>query len=346
MSEVPPSGKPSYGSAVRMAQIMHWLHGSPIGISFQELVERLDISERTLTRYITTLRESFFDDNGESLVEVLRTERGGRLRFRRKGMVVEGNAYELMSLYLALDLMAFLEGTFLMDEAQEALERMQERMRRHHQTALIFKDFRKKFFHWTEAPKDYKAHNQILDHLVKSLVLQKQIELVYQSPGKSPKQHLVFPLSLLMYKRALYLIARRPAKGSRETRDLTFAVERIHEIRVSEDGFFYPQDYDPHKRFQNSFGLIQESEIERVVLNFDPIVAANVASRRWHRSQECQLETNGSLQVTFELYPGQEFLAWLMSYGPYVKVKEPPSLKETVRTNLIQALSQYQTDLD
>jgi len=64
MSETPPGSKPTYGSAIRVAQIIHWLHGSPIGISTAELVNRLGISERTLARYLQTLRESFFDDSG------------------------------------------------------------------------------------------------------------------------------------------------------------------------------------------------------------------------------------------------------------------------------------------
>ena len=45
---------------------------------------------------------------------------------------MEGSAYELMSLYMALDLMAFLEGTFLMEGAQDVLDRLQERIRKEH----------------------------------------------------------------------------------------------------------------------------------------------------------------------------------------------------------------------
>lgn len=340
MSDTPPSGKPSYGSATRVAQIIHWLHHAPIGISLNELKERLQVSDRTLARYIQTLKECFFDEDGESVIEVARTAGGGRLRFKRRGVNMEGNAYELMGLYMALDLMAFLEGTFLMDGAQEALDRLQERLRReHHQTAVVLKDFHKKFFHWTEAPKDYSQMNDLLNDLVKALVLQRQIEMTYATPGKEAKTRTMQPLSLLMYKRALYLVAR--LKGSDGViRDITFAVERIKSVKILEDSFSYPHDYNPEGRFQHSFGLVSNQEPVEVRLHFHQTVAPNVGSRRWHPSQEIT-ETEDGLEMVLNVNPSQEFIAWLLGYGHFVRVLEPESLVQTMRHRLQQALEQY-----
>lgn len=340
MSEIPPSGKPTYGSATRVAQIIHWLHHAPIGISLSELKDRLQISDRTLARYIQTLKDSFFDEEGESIIEVARTASGGRLRFKRRGVNMEGNAYELMGLYMALDLMAFLEGTFLMDGAQEALDRLQERLRKeHHQTAVVLKDFHKKFYHWTEAPKDYSQHNELLNDIVKSLVLQRKMKMVYATPGKEAKARILQPLSLLMYKRALYLIGRAKSSDG-VVRDMTFAVERIISVQVMEESFSYPHDYDPDSRFQDSFGIVNNREPISVRLRFEKTVAPNVGSRRWHPSQRIT-EIKDGLEMTLMVDPSQEFLAWLLSYGHFVKVIEPQSLIETMRRRLSQALQQY-----
>ena len=343
MSEHPPGGKPTYGSAIRVAQIVHWLHQFPYGMGLQELATRLGISDRTLARYIQTLKESFFDDEGEPLIEVLRSGTQGRLRFRRKGIKMKGVAYELMSLYLALDLMAFLEGTFLQEGAQEVLDRMQQIMRREHgnETNLVLKDFHKKFYHWIEAPKDYSAHNANLDRVVKALVLQRKIELVYQSPRKPEKTHRVSPLSLLMYKRALYVIGRRETTPGQ---DLTFAVERIKTVSILEDPFFYPEDYEPGERFRGTFGLVRETEPEAVKLMFHPTVAQNVVSRRWHPSQETEWTDNGELIMTFRIEPGLEFQGWLLGYGHFVRVLEPPHLRQRVVDRLRQSLNQYEQD--
>jgi len=340
MSATPPSGKPNYGSAIRVAQIVHWLHECPYGVSLAELRERLGISDRTLARYIQTLKESFDDDEGGPLIEVAKGSSQGRLRFKRKQLDMEGTAYELMSLYMALDLMAFLEGTFIQEGAQEALDRLQNTLRqRHgHETALILKDFHKKFFHWTEAPKDYSAHNEMLDQLVKALVVQREVEIVYVSMGgRPPKTHRLSPLSLLMYKRALYLVGRK--KSDAGERDLTFAVERIERVSVTQTGFSYPGDYLPESRFQTGFGLVQEkSEQQTVVLRFSEQVVRNVASRQWHTSQTVNHLDDGSMELTMRLAIGGELLGWIQSYGHYVTVIEPLEL----RTQIIERLRSTQ----
>ncbi len=339
MSDQPPGGKPNYGSAIRVAQIIHWLHQFPYGMSLKELASRLGVSDRTLARYIQTLKEAFFGDEGESLFEVIKASGGGRLRFRRKGITIKGTAYELMSLYLALDLMAFLEGTFLLEGAQEALDRMQKTLLREHgrETNLVLKDFHKKFYHWTEAPKDYSEHNTILEQLVKALVLQKKIEMVYQSPGKSAKKHELSPLSLLLFKRALYLVARR------ETRDLTFAVERIQEVNLRDKGFFYPEDYEPGRRFNDTFGLVRGADPELVRLRFHPTVAQNVGSRRWHGSQKKEWLDSRELILELRIEINAELQGWILGYGNFVKVLAPDHLSTRIVDRLKKSLEQYDT---
>lgn len=343
----PPSTKPNYGSAIRVAQMIHWLHQQPFGISLEDLRERLGVHERTLNRYINTLKETFFDEDGEPAVEVVRGAQYGRLRFKRKGFNMEGTAYELMSLYLALDFMAFLDGTFLLEGAQEVLDRLQKTLLRRHgnETNLVLKDFKKKFFHWTEAPKDYSDHNQILEVLVKSLILQKNIAINYRRPGKESKPHQISPLSLLMYKRALYVVGRRLSEPDdpSHSRDLTFAVERIESIKLLDETFSYPHDYEPSERFRSSFGMVSERQPERVSLRFDAVVAANVGSRRWHPTQTTQVLADGHLDLSFELDVGVELIGWILGYGRFVKVLEPASLRDKVREELQQALHQYQT---
>jgi len=347
MSELPPSGKPNYGSAVRVAQIIHWLHQFPYGISTRELAERLGISERTMSRYVQILKDSFDDEDGEPMVEVIRPDGKGRLRFKRKGIQMKGTAYELMSLYMALDLMAFLDGTFIQEGVQEALDRMQKTLQQEHgnETTLVLKDFHKKFYHLTEAPKDYSDHNDILDKLVRVLVHQKKVEITYKSPKKPEKKHLLTPLSLLMFKRGLYLIGRRDSE-TEESRDLTFAVERIQDVTVLEETFHYPYDYEPGDRFQHTFGMVREQEPEHIELQFGATVVQSVASRRWHPSQEMEHLESGDMILRMKIAVGSELIGWLLGYGDFVKVLHPPSLQQRVVEKLQGALAQYQPDAE
>ena len=345
MSQVPPSGKPNYGSAIRVAQIIHWLHESPLGIAIGDLRERLGVSDRTLARYIQTLKETFYDEEGRPLVEVSRSGNLGRLRFRRRGFEVESSAYELMSLYMALDLMTFLQGTFILEGAQDALDRIQKALQKQHghETALVLKDFQKKFFHWTEAPKDYSEHNNHLTRLVKALILQRKVDLVYRrAEGVDPKTHHIMPLSLLMYKRGLYLVGRKEQPTSEgPPRDLTFAVERIQNVTLGDQGFAYPSDYQPEQRFQTAFGLVRQDDPQAVQLLFHPDVAQNVASRRWHRSQQLSWRHDGWLEMDLELDIGAELMGWLLGYGAFVKVVRPTALRDQIKGSLKRSLDYY-----
>lgn len=345
----PPGLKPTYGSAMRTAQIVHWLHQKPMGLSFQELSARLNVSSRTLYRYLTTLRDGLVDEDERPVVEMVRTGHGGRLRFRRQRFQFEGTAYELMSLYLALDLMNFLDGTMFKRGTEEVLERLQEAILssqgKVHEASLVLKDFHKKFYHWAEAPKDYSAHNETLDKLVKALVLQRFITITYQVPNKSAKAHRVAPLSMLMFKRALYLVGRKETDDEDEPfRDLTFAIERIQKITIDSESFSYPIEYEPQKRFQSSFGLVAEKEPESIILAFDKLVAANVESRRWHPTQTVYREEDETLILQMHTEPGVELISWILSYGAFVQVRSPLVLRDQIKTRLEQALAQYQSE--
>jgi predicted DNA-binding transcriptional regulator YafY len=346
MTDQPPGLKPTYGAAGRLAQIIHLLHTHPMGLTYADLQERLGVHQRTLARYIATLREQFGPHEGFPNVEVVRNgSRPSRLRFQRVRDVDDiapGSAYELLSMYLALDLMNFLNGTVLGDVAQDLLDRFQSHLLRekNHEATLLLKDFDKKFFHWSEAPKDYKDQSSVINQVINAIVVQRELTIGYKSPNRHrTKEHTVKPLSLLMYKRALYLVGRKPPKeeGAPE-RDLTFAVERIRTAHVSETSFFYPEDYNPKGRFMSSFGLVQGDAKTDVELIWDPVVAENIKSRKWHPSQTFEEMDDGRILMRLNVQTGSEFMAWLQSYLPFVEVRSPQTLRDQLRDNLQKAL--------
>ncbi len=344
MSEFPPSFAPTYGSASRTIQIVHWLHQSPLGVSLDELRDRLNVSDRTIARYVQVLKEALIGDDGQPLVEVIRTEGASRLRFRRRELPLDGSALELLSLFLALDLMAFLEGTLFRDGARDVMQRFHELMRRtgNHKAALLMKDFDRKFHHWSEAPKDYRQMNRQLELIIDGLIRQHHLEIQYQAPQRDAKSHLIEPLTLLMYKRGLYLIGR---KVGQQARDLTFAVERIRAVKVCEEGFSYPSNYDPAQRFQHHFGLVG-GEAEDLVLWFNAQVAENVVSRTWHPSQEMERLRDGSALLSMHVAVNEELISWMLSYGSYLSVISPKKLRDTVEDRHRQALQSKGPDIN
>jgi len=56
--------KPSYGAAGRHARIVYELLDRPHGWSFEAIQNELQISERTIFRYVAALREQLVDSEG------------------------------------------------------------------------------------------------------------------------------------------------------------------------------------------------------------------------------------------------------------------------------------------
>src|SRR5260370_17363079 len=62
--------KPTYGAAIRLARIASELFSKPYGWSFEAIENSLEISGRTLARYVSVLRSDLVDSRGSPLGEV------------------------------------------------------------------------------------------------------------------------------------------------------------------------------------------------------------------------------------------------------------------------------------
>jgi hypothetical protein len=72
--------KPTYGAAIRLARIASELFSKPYGWSFEAIENSLEISGRTLARYVSVLRSDLLDSRGNPIVEVVGTGGARKLR--------------------------------------------------------------------------------------------------------------------------------------------------------------------------------------------------------------------------------------------------------------------------
>ena len=68
----------------------------------------------------------------------------------------------------------------------------------------------------------------------------------------------------------------------------------------------------------------------QVILRFSPATAKRVAERIWHRSQQKEMCSDGSLLLHFELSDLREVLRWVLSWGRDCSVQEPKQLRQMV----------------
>jgi len=152
----------------------------------------------------------------------------------------------------------------------------------------------------------------------------------------------VKPLKLLFMGRAWYLIAY--SKTHRENR--TFKLSRIEKIAVTQRVFTKPRDVDLDGYFGNAWSMIPEGREYRVHLRFAPKVARNVSEVRWHKTQETELRSDGSLDYQATIDGLGEITWWILGYGDQVEVIAPVSLRKTVVNIAKSVLSNYASPVE
>ena len=125
----------------------------------------------------------------------------------------------------------------------------------------------------------------------------------------------------------MYLFALDADEG----RVKTYAVDRFRAFsRARGEAFAYPEDYDPQSLVADCFGIIG-GQITDIRLAFTRQIAPYVRERIWHRSQRVEPQGDGSIELTMRVGISPELEAWLLGFGPNMRVLEPERLRERIR---------------
>ncbi len=328
---------PTYGAATRLARLIHDLHARRYGWSLEAIEHALDISERTLLRYIAVCRRELVDSQGRPLLEIVR--RGSRRLLRLSDAVVEAesSSYELLFFYFALSVFQFLDGTVIKDGVDGLWERLWRVLPGVQQQRLG--DFSRKFYAIPYAVKDYRNLDEILDVCIQCLVFQHRLHIDYRGLLGEGKVHEFDPYTLTMYRGGLYLIGH----SHLFKKTIWLAVERIGHAEKLAATFEYPKTYSPQKHTEGIFGIIDgpETRVELLLRNAD--TAAYLSARRLHPTQQFTPRRDGTTLLTMTVRGTTELLAWILSLGHYVEVLRPPALREEVRDALTRAAQLYES---
>ena len=175
-----------------------------------------------------------------------------------------------------------------------------------------------KFFTAPNAPKDYSGHDEVINTVLKALVYQDRLKLVHQHTGSAPREYIVEPYTLMLYKGGLYLIAR-PVDGKHT---LYFAIERIKDCEALKEKFDYPSDYHPEQMLEGAFGIFGGGTQLTFRLKFPPSLVDLITCRKWHKSQKFETQPDGSIIMSLKVCDSEEIRAWIRSFGKNIEVLE------------------------
>jgi len=182
----------------------------------------------------------------------------------------------------------------------------------------------------TEADKHLGAiHRAIIDY--------RRIGLVYKALHvEHPTESKVDPYYLFFrdgfwYLRGYYHLE----EGMR-----TFAFDRIVSLALL-DEYFVPGHVSPEDELSGAFGPYVDGEPVEVVLRFDPEVKGLITRKKWHASQQEKELADGGLEVRFVVNGLLGIGQWIYRWLPYVEIIAPKELREDLRADLTSALKRH-----
>lgn len=165
------------------------------------------------------------------------------------------------------------------------------------------------------------------------------VEFQYKSPANSsPKTKSIEPHLMAMNHGRWYFYGT-----DTRTRKLTpFAFARASGMKITQEKFTTEPEQHPRELLRYSFGsVIGTGAVFDVVLEFEPKVVQRVRETVWHPRQSLQELPGGRLRLVLPLNSTLEVAPWILSWGPYVKVVEPPELRESIVDSARRMLENY-----
>jgi predicted DNA-binding transcriptional regulator YafY len=316
--------------AARVLRIRELLDARPF-LTVEGLRQEFGVSRRTVYNDLDALQDAgvpVYSEPGPS------GEAQWKLQSAAKKQTLTLTKGQILPFGLARLALSFLEGTEIHGQLGVIMNRLAQGLPPLTQQHL--EQLGKKVAIVHHGPKSYEAKADVLDDILTGLLYDQRVEIWYQPMRSKATKHLVAPLTLLLYREALYLVAE-----SRTGKRPTFAVDRITRSRwLKGETFKYPTDYSPAQVTEGAFGLMQGEPTDVEIL-FDRDQAQYVKERRWHPSQQFENMGDGRVRMRMRVRGTFDVALWLLGHTPTCEVVSPPELREHVRSVLQKALARH-----
>jgi predicted DNA-binding transcriptional regulator YafY len=307
------------------------------GVTIDDLASLSGVTTRTIRRDIQALEEAgfpLFDD---------RSADDGRTRWKINGQAFKGLAAgltvsELCALYFSRTLVESLSGTPFRDDVESAFEKLSGVLTPHMRQFLdqLPRVIATKPDPLRRRLTDTPQQQQIISRALEATLQARQAQITYYSKSSDrTKQYLVHPYRLAYAQGGLYLLAYVPEY--QEVR--TFAIERLESLSLLEERFT-PLEELPDAAFPHSLG-VHSGAPERIEIEFEAAVADYIRAREWHPSQHIEPAAGGAVMMTLDVCIDRALHSWILSFGPFARVRRPERLAEEIAGQLEEARAKY-----
>lgn len=299
-------------------------------LATRDVCRILDVDDRTARRTVQALVQANVPiaQQGEGIERRWVVDPA----WRETGQVTDLG--DVIALHLGRQLFAFVGD--VSEWYDELLARLEPSVSE--RTADLQDRIGKRVVYLSEPYREYRTGDEdVLNQVLSGLLYDLRLDLAYATATQEHDWHGALPLALVVYRRALYLLAQLQPGG----RVLRLALDRIQRATCTRTKFVYPREFEPHAVLRDTFGIFDDGRPpERVRMRFAPEVANVVASRRWHRSSAVTVDPDGYAVLTM-FAGGRELTRLALEFGDKVEVLEPAWLRDEVVNELTGALRLY-----
>ena len=318
----------SYLKADQLMQLATLMSSRHRGVTLDQVKEEFDVSHRTAQRMMRAIEQQFPEVQTSNDEQGHKRWRIGEITFKD---LITVKAEELAALELGIKhlqrdglKLESRELEILRDKIKALIPRAKLRIEADHDAILEAQGFVAR-----PGPRP-KMDQDVYVALIEAIKSCRFVTFSYKSVSdKSMKQRYVAPYGFLSGIRR-YLIAYDP-KDKRGSVLKTYRVDVIENVKVSDEYFTRPKDFDLQAFADQAFGVFQrDGTQEDIVWRFIPEAAPHAAGYLFHPSQTEEYLPDGSLIIRFRA-TGLLEMAWhLYTWGDKVEVVEPKALRDMI----------------
>lgn len=178
-----------------------------------------------------------------------------------------------------------------------------------------------------------------LEMIINAMKRERLLQIIYMKYGSDEsKTYSIAPYCIKLYHCRWYLLAQLDSGELR-----IFALDRIREIRISDEPFVIDQDFDAEAYFSECFGVvrIEDVKVERIVIRAYGTERNYLRDLPLHHSQREIAQTEEYADFELYLRPSLDLQGQILSRGSRLKVLSPQSLADKIRQTLNDAASLY-----
>ncbi len=167
-----------------------------------------------------------------------------------------------------------------------------------------------------------------------------QIKFTYQKFWEEElSQRFVEPYALKEFKNRWYIMA----KDCKDNNIKSFALDRLTNLEITLQTYQYPDNYNIEQSYRYCFGIISpnDTEPQDIILSFDPFQGKYIKTLPLHDTQQVLIDNDDEFQIKLKLCITHDLVMELLSFGDNIKVLQPKTLIEEIKTAHQKAYRQY-----